>query len=158
MSVELTVRADALAARAALLVAERDRLPETDALRTRCELALERLRSVAHGSLTELVRRLAVGGDEVEFLWNAAILATDPRLAVHAEALAGTTARRGLSVALHARLVRQDDASARELAMQLAGASTLVANGFLLPEPGATPIARCYAVPGRHQGSNRTRR
>jgi len=149
MSVELSVRADALVARAALLVAERDGLPELDVLRTRCELAHERAGSVAHGSMSELARRLALEADEVEFLWNAAILAIDPRLAVHAEALAGNTIRRGLSVALHARLARLDDERARTLAMRLASDSALVGNGLLVPEGGATPVSRCYAVPSR---------
>jgi hypothetical protein len=152
MGVELSVRAEALVARAALLVAERDQLAEADALRTQARLATERVKSVASGGMSMLATRHAIDARHVEFLWAAAVLASDPRLVLHAEALAGPTVRRGLSVALHARLVGLDDDSARQLAIELSTTSKLVANGLLIPDESASAVTRTYLAPPRLLG------
>jgi AAA+ superfamily predicted ATPase len=99
--------------------------------------------------LAGVAARLALGPALVDFVWTAAALTADARIAPHAEALTGPHARRGLSLDLHAELAELSGEQVRALAREL-NAGTLVDHGLLVDaEAGPVIAARSFAVPPR---------
>jgi AAA+ superfamily predicted ATPase len=150
---ELALRVETALVRAMLAVARRDALADAVApLRERLEAAEARLDRVAGAErpLDEVAAMLGLEAAQLDFWWTAIALTAEPRMAVHAEALAGSSARRGLTVASYAQLFELDDATGRELALWLGATGPLVANGLLVcTDDSATLATRPYAVPTR---------
>jgi len=131
---------------AMLAVAERDGLPQHEQLRKNsAEIKL----ALADVPPPPLAQRLGLTAVQANFFWAAVAVSADPLLAVHVEALGGSSARRGLSVSLFARLVGLDAAPARELAAWLAVSNPLVEGRLVVASDDAAPAVRTYGVPSR---------
>src|SRR5688500_2645169 len=150
---ELARQAEVFYLRAMMALSERAQLPVAiERLHERLREAEAAVGAVAEvgGRMARLAGALRLDDATVRFFWAAAALSGDPRLAVHAEALGGATARRGLSVAVFAEITGLDPEIARGLTISLASASPLVADGLLVPGVEvATPAACPYLVPAR---------
>ena len=128
------------------------------ALTARAVTIASALEGAAATPIDRLAARLRLPAEELDFLWTAIAVTIEPRLAVHVEALGGSAARRGVSVALHTRLTSAGtttaiDAPGRALAHRLSSGHPLVAHGVLVPVGDhALAAVRCYAVPARIVG------
>jgi AAA+ superfamily predicted ATPase len=143
-------RFDAVHARAALAVAERDGLADAiPALRARRD-ATDARAGTETGPMLRLARRLDLARDHVDFVWAVAAASAETRVACHVEALGGPATRRGLSVAEYARIADLAEEAARDLALWLARGCVLVREGLLLVDDElATLVARRYRTPAR---------
>jgi AAA+ superfamily predicted ATPase len=82
---------------------------------------------------------------EVDFVWACVAIAAEPRLLIHAQALAGADARRGMSLGLYAQIAELDGETSRRLALRIAGDHPLLACRLLEPAdatavPSAVPL------------------
>jgi hypothetical protein len=88
------------------------------------------LREVEIGVESAPMQRLAALLDltdvDQELVWTAVAATADPRLLVHATALIGTEARRGMSLALYAIVAGLDGDRARALALRMSPAHPLL--------------------------------
>ena len=146
----VAARLEAVAARIALAVAERDQLEALlPALRERRDAAERKVDVDDHGPLARVVSRAGLDRDASDFLWAAVGVALDPTIARHAAALAGPLARRGLSVELFAQLSPLPADAARALGAWLARDNPLVAAGILIAEGESSAATRLYLAPAR---------
>jgi len=118
--------------------------------------ALERELAAVDAALAVPSRReqhlrtaLGLGDDDVDLLWTAVAVAHDPRVLAHAQVLAGTEARRGASVALHAQIAGLDGARARSLALAAGPSHPLLRHHLLIAVDDGEGVARRLAVPHR---------
>ena len=121
------------------------------ALAPRIEAAEAELNGLADSDLLQrLGRRLGLDRTDIDLLAAAIAFASDPRIPVHAEALGGPLARRGLSIALFVELAELSAEAGQALVARLAAGHPLVAHSLLsVADVGATPAARPYAIPPR---------
>jgi MoxR-like ATPase len=84
--------------------------------------------SLRDARLTQLLRLTPA---EVELLWNVVAATIDPLLAGPLRDLSGLEARRGLSLATHARIAGLSGSAARGLALTLTSAHPLIRYGLL---------------------------
>jgi ATPase family associated with various cellular activities (AAA) len=146
----VALRLEAVAARIALAVAERDQLEAVlPALRKRRDAAVAAVDVDDHGPLSRVVSRAALDRDACDFLWAAIGVALDPTIALHAAALAGPLARRGLSVELFAQFTPIAADAARSLGAWLARDNPLVAAGILIVDGESSAATRVYLAPAR---------
>jgi hypothetical protein len=110
----------------------------------------EALKHLASGRAAELVVRLDLQPVDLDLLWTAVAIGSDPSLVAHVRALGGDP-RRGLSLALYAAIAQLEPLKARTLAHRLlAGNHPLLAERMLewSTEPH-TPSTRGLVVPPR---------
>jgi hypothetical protein len=119
--------------------------------RGRYELALERLGGEAESLPMQRLRgRFALSDDEAAFVWGAVAVVADPGVVPLVQALAGTEARRGLSLSVFAVVAGLDGARRRELACRLDAGHPLIAHRLLEPvEQGASRAAVPLAATDR---------
>jgi len=144
---ELALWVDEVHARTLLAVAE----PRSDGsqdLAARVAEAEQRRRGDGIGGFPWFEDGVALDATQLEFFWMAAAYSSDPRIAVHAEALAGPLARRGVTATLHARLFAPGGESGRALTVWLAQPNPFTSHGLLVSaDELVTPALRPYAVP-----------
>jgi hypothetical protein len=97
-----------------------------------------------------LADAVGLAPQEVELLWAAVAVSSDPRIQPHAVLLGGTDARRGLTLPLFATLSGLDGTEARRLTLSLGASHPLFRHHLLgwAEETGA-PAARALSVPSR---------
>jgi hypothetical protein len=106
---------------------------------------LDALSDDAPTPMRTLASRLGLGPEEVDFVWACVAVAAEPRLLVHAQALVGADARRGMSLGLYALLAELDGPGSRRLAQRFTGSHPLLAWRLLevadvTAAPMATPL------------------
>ncbi|HLL21810.1 MAG TPA: hypothetical protein VK427_06755, partial [Kofleriaceae bacterium] len=100
--------------------------------------------------MDQLAARLRLDAVERDFVWTAVALAADPRLLVHAVALVGPEARRGLSLMLYGIVAGLPAEHGHALALRLTPSHPLVRWQFLEVAPtDANGCAVAYAAAGR---------
>jgi hypothetical protein len=154
---ELDLESEIVYLRALIAIAARDR-NEQDAASLRRQLSEagathdERARNgtVADTPMARLAKRHALTADQRELAWAIVAATADPRIAIPLEALWGTSARRGMSVAAYQHLRGLDAETGRDLALWLAHRCPLLASGLLVcTEPGAPIASRTYVASER---------
>lgn len=138
--------------RALLALARRDHAEATIvALAPRLEAIEQELATLARVEpVRVLCDRLALDPIASDLLAAATAFAGDPRMPMHAEALGGPLARRGLSVAVFAEIAQLSAAEGQELVSRLAFDHPLFDFGLLaVGDELATPAARPYTVAPR---------
>ena len=93
-----------------------------------------------------LAQRLGWTDEEVGFLWSAVALHVNPRVMVHARSL-DDSAQRGMSVALHSRIVDLESAPACELGLRMMPGHSSVRSGLLTAARGEWVAAAQPWVP-----------
>ncbi len=90
----------------------------------------------------DLVVRMALQPIDGELLWLAAATSVAPELVTQAEAMIGSSATRGVSLALLALATDRENGEVRDLARRLDGEHPLLSHGFLLPtaQQAVTPV------------------
>ncbi len=146
---ELDREVERVLARTLRAIALRDRDDVATTALTARVAAADQAAVAGDTPMARLVARLGLAEAQRAFLWAAVAIATEPRLAVHAEALGGSPARRGLAVGLYVHLVDLAPAVGRDLALWLAGPNPLVASGLLTAVDDASPSARPGAAAPR---------
>jgi hypothetical protein len=154
---ELDLESEIVYLRALIAIAARDR-NEQDAASLRRQLGEaganhdQRRRDgmVADTPMARLAKRHALSAAQLELVWAIVATTVDPRIAIPLEALWGTAARRGLSVAAYQHLRGLDAETGRDLALWLAHRSSLLASGLIVGTDPSAPIAsRTYVATER---------
>ncbi len=97
-----------------------------------------------------LASALGLSAEEVELLWAAVAVSSDPRIQPHAILLGGTEARRGLTLPLFVTLMALGSAQARRLTLSLGPGHQLFRHHLLgWADETSAPAARALAVPPR---------
>jgi len=91
---------------------------------------------------TRLAALLGLTSDELELLWAAVAATVDPALSPHLRDLAGSEARHGISLALHAVVANLDLHAARTLSMALTPRHPLLRYELLLVSGDGVPATR----------------
>ena len=138
--------------RAVRAVALRDGLPRDTVAEIERRLATveAELAGADAGPLDGLSARLGLDALDRDFVWTAVAAVADPRFLVHATALIGTDARRGLSLALYGMVADLGGDAARTLALRLGAGHPLVAYELLeAGDPELSATARAFRATQR---------
>ena len=154
---ELDLECEIVYLRALIAIAARDR-NEQEAAALRRQLGEagathdERRRNgtVANTPMAKLAKRHALTENQLELVWAIVATTAEPRIAIPLEALWGTSARRGMSVAAYQHLRGLDAETGRDLALWLAHRCPLIGHGLVVgTEPSAPIASRTYVASER---------
>ncbi|HUH05143.1 MAG TPA: ATP-binding protein [Kofleriaceae bacterium] len=104
----------------------------------------------AGGRMAAVAARLGMAADEIDFVWTCVAAVADPRLSLHAVALGGTDAKRGMSLGLYSLISSIDAETSRRLALRFAAGHPMMAYRLLrFGDPQAVVVANPIAASSR---------